>query len=53
MRPRRIPRPGSEWTVALRQRELDRAYLTGAITARTYAWLWHSLSRFGRRWRWN
>jgi hypothetical protein len=32
---------------------LQRAWLTGAISTRTYAWLWTSLWRYGDAWRWN
>lgn len=36
-----------------RDRALMRAYVTGELSTKTYAWLWLSLWRFGAAWRWN
>lgn len=36
-----------------RDQRLLRAWLIGALSTRTYAWLWVSLWRHGERWRWN
>lgn len=36
-----------------RNRALMRAYVTGELSTRTYAWLWWSLWRHGVSWRWN
>lgn len=36
-----------------RDQRLLRAWLAGAISDRTYAWLWVSLRRYGEHWRWN
>jgi hypothetical protein len=36
-----------------REQRLYRAWLTGELSVRDYAWLWRSLDRYGRHWRWN
>jgi hypothetical protein len=36
-----------------RRQALRRAYLVGELSSAVYAWLWRSLSRYGRAWRKN